>query len=62
MSSRSGNWRGRPLVEFLETWDEPAGLLKVNAKKLTKTTGMEHEKNIESKRVKMSRASHWWRH
>lgn len=37
-------------------------LIKVNIEKLTETTGMEHEKNTESKSGKMSRASCWLCH
>ena len=37
-------------------------LIKENPEKLTETTGMEHERNLESKRDKMSTASHWWWH
>lgn len=38
------------------------GLIKVNAEKLTKTTGMDPEKNMGHKRAKIPKASHWWCH
>lgn len=52
--------KGSLLLGFWRAGKSLPGLIYTNVVKLAKATRMEHEKNTENKREKMSKAYHWW--